>query len=46
MTIKIPEEIKGVIDGITEPLYVEALRGVARNPRTSLPVIANASEAI
>jgi len=30
VTIKIPEDIKGIIDGITEPLYVEALREVAR----------------
>ena len=30
VTIKIPEDIKDIIDGITEPLYVEALREVAR----------------
>jgi len=30
VSIKIPEDIKDIIDGITEPLYVEALREVAR----------------
>jgi len=30
VTIKIPEDIKDIIGGITEPLYVEALREVAR----------------
>lgn len=30
VTIKIPEDIKDIIDGITEPLYVEALREIAR----------------
>jgi len=30
VTIKIPQDIKDIIDGITEPLYVEALREVAR----------------
>jgi len=29
VTIKIPEDIKDIIDGIREPLYVEALREVA-----------------
>ncbi|HJH26950.1 MAG TPA: hypothetical protein C5S37_12015 [Methanophagales archaeon] len=30
VTIRIPEDIKDIIDGITEPLYVEALREIAR----------------
>ena len=30
VTINIPEDIKDIIDGLTEPLYVEALREVAR----------------
>ncbi len=30
VTIKIPEDIKDIIDEMTEPLYVEALKEVAR----------------
>ena len=30
VTIKIPEDIKDIIEGMTEPLYVEALKEVAR----------------
>lgn len=30
VTIKVPGDIKDIIDGITEPIYVEALREVAR----------------